>query len=185
MNKEDSVSLSGTPWPKIKVSAGLCSSGGSGGRILFMFLFQLLESSCISWLIASSFFVKKLNFYFILTYSWFTMLYWFQVNSKVIQLSIYIQSIFFRCFPHIYCCVSASKLCSNLCDFGLQHARLPVPTISQSLPEFMSIEMMMLSNHLIFWEGSPALSLSQHQGLFQGVGSLHQVAKVLELHVQC
>ena len=27
----------------------------------------------------------------------------------------------------------------------------------------------------------PALSLSQHQGLFQCVGSSHQVAKVLEL----
>ena len=27
-----------------------------------------------------------------------------------------------------------------------------------------------------------ALNLSQHQGLFQGVSSLHQVAKVLEFH---
>ena len=27
----------------------------------------------------------------------------------------------------------------------------------------------------------PAFSLSQHQGLFQGVNSSHQVAKVLEL----
>ena len=27
----------------------------------------------------------------------------------------------------------------------------------------------------------PALNLSQHQGLFQRVGSLHQVAKILEL----
>ena len=31
---------------------------------------------------------------------------------------------------------------------------------------------------------SPALSLSQHQGLFQSVSSLHQVAKVLELQLQ-
>ena len=29
-----------------------------------------------------------------------------------------------------------------------------------------------------------ALNLSQHQGLFQGVGSLHQMAKVLELQHQ-
>ena len=29
----------------------------------------------------------------------------------------------------------------------------------------------------------PALNLSQHQGLFQGVSSLHQVAKVLELQL--
>ena len=30
----------------------------------------------------------------------------------------------------------------------------------------------------------PAFSLSQHQGLFQGVNSSHQVAKVLELQLQ-
>ena len=31
---------------------------------------------------------------------------------------------------------------------------------------------------------SPAFNLSQHQGLFQGVSSSHQVAKVLELQLQ-
>ena len=31
---------------------------------------------------------------------------------------------------------------------------------------------------------SPAFSLSQHQGLFQGVSSLHQVVKVLEFQLQ-
>jgi len=31
---------------------------------------------------------------------------------------------------------------------------------------------------------SPALNLSQHQGLFQWVGSLHQVLKVLKLQLQ-
>ena len=30
----------------------------------------------------------------------------------------------------------------------------------------------------------PTFNLSQHQGLFQGVSSLHQVAKVLELQLQ-
>ena len=30
----------------------------------------------------------------------------------------------------------------------------------------------------------PAFSLSQHQGLFQSIGSLHQVATVLELQLQ-
>ena len=30
----------------------------------------------------------------------------------------------------------------------------------------------------------PALNLSQHPGLFQRVGSLHQVAKLLELQLQ-
>ena len=31
---------------------------------------------------------------------------------------------------------------------------------------------------------SPTFSLFQHQGLFQGVGSLHEVAKVLEFQLQ-
>ena len=58
-------------------------------------------------------------------------------------------------------------------------------TISQSLFKLKSIELVMLSNHLILLLPSPpALSLSQHQVLFQHVGSLHQVAKVLELQHQ-
>ena len=38
------------------------------------------------------------NFYFILEYSCFTILCWFQVYSKVIQLYIYIHTFFFRFF---------------------------------------------------------------------------------------
>ena len=39
------------------------------------------------------------------------------------------------------------------------------------------------SNPLLF-PSPPAISLSQHQGLFQEVSSLHQVAKVWELQLQ-
>ena len=41
-------------------------------------------------------------------------------------------------------------------------------TISQSLPKLMSIESVMLSNHLhlLLPASPPALNLSQHQGLF-------------------
>ena len=53
-------------------------------------------------------------------------------------------------------------------------------TFSQSLLKYKSIESVMLSNHLILCLPSSALNLSQHQGLFQWVGSLYQVAKVLE-----
>ena len=43
----------------------------------------------------------------------------------------------------------------------------------------------MPSNHLILSSSSPpAFNLSQHQGLFQWVGSLHQVAKVMKLQLQ-
>ena len=58
-------------------------------------------------------------------------------------------------------------------------------TIFWSLLKLKSIEAVMPSNHLILSPPSPpALSLSQHQGLFQWVNSSHQVAKVLELQLQ-
>ena len=41
----------------------------------------------------------------------------------------------------------------------------------------MSIELVMPSNRLLLSSPSPAFNLSQHQGLFQGVSSSHQVAK--------
>ena len=49
----------------------------------------------------------------------------------------------------------------------------------------MSIESVKPSNHLILCRPpSPALNLSQHQGLCKWVSSLHQVAKVLEFQLQ-
>ena len=50
----------------------------------------------------------------------------------------------------------------------------------------MSIQLVMPSNHLILCGPlSPlALNLSQHQGLSQWVGYLHQVAKVLKLQLE-
>ena len=54
-------------------------------------------------------------------------------------------------------------------------------TFSQSLLKYKSIESVIPSHPLP--PPSSALNLSQHQGLFQWVGSLHQVAKVLELQL--
>ena len=63
---------------------------------------------------------------------------------------------------------------------------------SQSLLKLMSIDLVMPSNHLILCcpllllpsPSPPALHLSQHQGLFQWMGSSHQVAIVLERQLQ-
>ena len=55
-------------------------------------------------------------------------------------------------------------------------------TVLQSLLKPISIESVMLSNHLILCRPlSSVLNLSQHQGLFQWVSSSYQLAKVLEL----
>ena len=39
-------------------------------------------------------------------------------------------------------------------------------------------------SHPLSLSSPPAFSISQHQGLFQRVGSSHQVAKVLEIQLQ-
>ena len=65
-------------------------------------------------------------------------------------------------------------------------AALQVPlssTISQSLFRFMFTESVILSHPLL--PSSPfTLTLSQQQGLFQWISSLHQVDKVLEFQLQ-
>ena len=59
-------------------------------------------------------------------------------------------------------------------------------TISWSSLKLMSIELVdaIQPSHPLSSPSPPAFNLSQHQGVFQGVGSLHQVAKVLEPQLQ-
>ena len=58
-------------------------------------------------------------------------------------------------------------------------------TNSWSLLKLMSIKLVKPSNHLILCHPLLLLpSIFQHHGLFQGVSSSHQVAKVLELQLQ-
>ena len=81
---------------------------------------------------------------------------------------------------------SVAQLCLTLCDpMNCSMPGLAVITNSQSPPKPMSIESVMPSSHLILCcPFSSCLNLSQHQGLFQRVSSSHQVAKVLEFHLQ-
>ena len=66
-------------------------------------------------------------------------------------------------------------------NWKARQAFLPF-TISRSLLKLMSTKSVTPSNHFILSPPSPlALSLSQHQVLFQSVSSLYQVAKVMEL----
>ena len=54
-------------------------------------------------------------------------------------------------FKHICCCCSFTKSCLTLCDpvdYKVYQASLSL-TISQRLPKFISIELVMPSNHLI------------------------------------
>ena len=81
---------------------------------------------------------------------------------------------------------SVAQLCPTLCN-PMDHSTPGLP-VHHQLPEFTQTH--------VHWVGdaiqpshpllspSPALNLSQHQGLFQWVSSLHQVAQVLEFQLQ-
>ena len=88
-------------------------------------------------------------------------------------------------FPFIpFCCCSVTPSCPTLCD--PKHCSFLVLHYLQSLLKLMFIESMMPSNHFhpLLPLSPPDLSLPQHQGLFQWISFLHQVAKVLELQLQ-
>ena len=66
---------------------------------------------------------------------------------------------------------------------------MPGLPVHHQLPELTQTHVHQVSDaiqpsHPLSSPSPPALNLSQHQGLSQGVSSLHQVAKVLEFHLQ-
>ena len=76
---------------------------------------------------------------------------------------------------------------NSLWPHRLQHVRLPCPSpnpgvYSNSCPSSWWCHPTISSSVVPFCP--PTFNLSQHQGIFQWVRSLHQVAKVLELHLQ-
>ena len=80
-----------------------------------------------------------------------------------------------------------TQLCLTLCHpMNRSTPGLPVP---HQLPEFTQTHVHQVSDaiqpsHPLSSPSSPALNLSQHQGLFKWVSSLHQVAKVLKFQLQ-
>ena len=85
-----------------------------------------------------------------------------------------------------YCCLD-TKLCLTLCD-PRNCSMLGFP-ILHYLPEFAKTHVHWVGDtiqpsHPLSSPSPPAFNLSQHQGLFQWVGSSHQVAKVSELQLQ-
>ena len=80
---------------------------------------------------------------------------------------------------------SVTKLCLTLCDS--MDCSIPGFLVLHHLLEFAQTHVHWVENAIQpfhpLWPSSPALHLCQHQGLFQWVGSSHQVAKVLELQL--
>ena len=87
--------------------------------------------------------------------------------------------------PNGSCC-SVTKSCPTLCDpMDCSTPGLPCPLISPGLcSSSYPLSWWCQPYHYLSAPSPLALNLSQHQGLFQWIGSLHQVAKVLELQFQ-
>ena len=84
----------------------------------------------------------------------------------------------------IYCFCSVTELCLTLCN--PVDCSLPGFLVLYHLPEVVQTHVLWISDaiqpsHPLLPPSPLALNLSQHQGLFQLVGSLHQVPKVLEI----
>ena len=85
------------------------------------------------------------------------------------------------------CCPSVAKLCLTLCN--IMGCSTPGFPVLHSFLNFAQTHVHWVSeaiqpSHLLLPPSPPALNLSQHQGLFQWVSCLHQVARVLELQHQ-
>ena len=77
----------------------------------------------------------------------------------------------------VCCCCSVTELYPSLPPEGLQHARLPCPSLSPkvcSTHVHWGSDIIQPSHPLL--SPSPALNFPQHQGLFHWIGSSHQVA---------
>ena len=82
---------------------------------------------------------------------------------------------------------SAAQSCLTLCD--PMNCSTPGLPVHHQLPEFTQTDVHRVSNaiqpsHPLSSPSPPAPNPSQHQGLFQWVNSLHEVAKVLEFQLQ-
>ena len=83
-----------------------------------------------------------------------------------------------------YSCFSVANLCLTLCD--TKDCSMPGLPVLRCFLEFAQTHVHCVDDAIqpsqtLFPPSPLALNLSQHQGLFQWVGSLHEVAKVLEL----
>ena len=82
---------------------------------------------------------------------------------------------------------SVTQSCPTLCD-PMNHSTPGLP-VHHQLPETTQTHIHWVGDGIqppypLSSPSPPALNLSQHQGLFQGVSSSYQVAKVLEFQLQ-
>ena len=88
---------------------------------------------------------------------------------------------------HITLFSSVTQLCLTLC--GPMNRSTPGLPVHHQCPEFTQTHVLWVSDatqpsHPLSSPSPPAFNLSQHQGLFQWISSLHQVDQVLEFQLE-
>ena len=93
-----------------------------------------------------------------------------------------------RCsIPLIIQFSSVTQSCPSLCN-PMDYSTSGLP-VHRQLPEFTQTHVHWVGDaiqpsHSLSYPSPPAFNLSQHQGLFKWVSSLHQIAEVLEFQLQ-
>ena len=100
--------------------------------------------------------------------------------SPVLTGRFFITSATWQAVSSSCCCCSVAQLCLTL--WNPVDCSMPGFPVLHYLLEFDQTHVHWISDaiqpsHLLLPPFPPALSLSQHQGIFQSVSSLHQVAK--------
>ena len=142
--------------------------------------------------------IKKFSFFLVSKSFFFTInICWISLNFSPIAFEKFLY--FFVCAWSDFCYFlmlnqsfssvqfsSVTQSCLTLCD-PMNHSTPGLPVCHQ-LPEFTQTHVHRVSSaiqlsHPLSSPSPPAPNPSQHQGLFQWVNSLHQVAKVLEFQL--
>ena len=100
---------------------------------------------------------------------------------------IYIPTNNLQGFPFLHIFSSVAQSCQTLCH--PMDCSMPGFPVHHQLPESTQTHVHQVNDaiqpsHPLSSPSPPALNLSQHQGLFQWLGSSHQVAKVLNFQFQ-
>ena len=121
---------------------------------------------------------------------WYFILFFICISLMVSKWNIFS----WACWPFLYLLWRNIYSRAFCCSFTQSNPNLCNPSTSgflvlHSLPEFAQTLVHWVDDaihpfHPLFPPCSHALKLSQHQGIFQWAGSLHQVAKGLKLQCQ-
>ena len=108
------------------------------------------------------------------------------ISSNLFPFTLFIIILFsFKVFSTLFFVVQSL---SHVWLFVTLWTAAPLASLSFTIPELVQTHVHWVGDAIqpsrpLSFPSPPAFTLSQHHGLFQWVGSLHQMAKVLELQI--